>query len=99
MLVLALLSPLLMLGFLFVMDGFERWMLGAEPKGPLPRGDRSLSSARVADGGVLRVAGGPRATFAPAVGHAVEMQSVSPELEVEGSAALVLLGGSPATVA
>jgi hypothetical protein len=99
-LVLALLSPSLMLGFLFVMDGFERWMLGAEPKGGLPRGDSSLSSARIAAGaGSYGVTGGPRVTFAPAVGDAVEMQSVSPEPEVEGSAALLRLGGSPASVA
>jgi hypothetical protein len=35
-LVLALVSPFAALGFLFVMQGFERWLLGAPPAGPSP---------------------------------------------------------------
>jgi hypothetical protein len=56
-LVLALVSPFIVLGFLFLMQGFERWMLGAEPvtvrTRPTPtRADRDASSNRPRNGAI-----------------------------------------------
>lgn len=57
MLLLALMSPFLVLGFLFVMQGFERGTLGAEPLTVPARAipahaDRDASSNRPRDGAI-----------------------------------------------
>jgi hypothetical protein len=61
-LLLALVSPIIVLGFLFLMQGFERWMLGAEPvtvrARPMPaRADRDANSNRPRDGAVAPARG------------------------------------------
>ncbi len=57
MLLIALVSPIIVLGFLLLMQGFERWMLGAEPvtvrARPMPaHADHDASSNRARDGAV-----------------------------------------------
>jgi len=52
---LALMSPIIVLGFLFLMQGFEQWTLGAEPvtvrARPKPaRADREAASNKPRDG-------------------------------------------------
>ena len=54
---LALLSPFIVFGFLFLMQGFERWMLGTEPltvrARPKPvRADRHTFSNKPRDGAI-----------------------------------------------
>lgn len=56
---LALVSPFIVFGFLFLMQGFERWMLGTEPvtvrARTMPvRADRHASSNRPRDGAIAQ---------------------------------------------
>jgi hypothetical protein len=65
MLLLALVSPIIVLGFLFLMQGFERWMLGAEPvtvrARPNPaHADRDASSNTPRTGQLLQPEEGQR---------------------------------------